>query len=259
MTRIERPVGTLIFEKTAGNPFFVIQFIFTLIDEGLVAFDHTDARWCWDLGRIEAKGYTDNVVDLMVGRLNRLPARTQEALQRLACLGNSAGMKLLSMVRASSEEKVHADLWDARMRQLVVRSEGAYRFVHDRVHEAAYSLIPEERRAEAHLGIGRLLLQAHIAGRARRGDLRYRGSIRRGAKLITLRDEREKVAELNLVAGRRAKVSAAYASALKYLVAGAVFLAEDCWERRHDLIFQLELHRAECEFLIGDLDAADAR
>jgi predicted ATPase len=81
----------------------------------------------------------------------------------------------------------------------------------------------------------------------------------RGVALITSREEREKIAELNLVAGKRAKAAAAYASALKYFVAGTALVTEDCWKSRHDLIFQLELHRAECEFLTGDLNAADNR
>ncbi len=130
-----------------------------MVDEALITFDYADAQWCWDLSRIEAKGYTDNVVDLMAGKLNRLPAKTREALQQFACLGNSAGFASLSMVCESSEDGLHADLWEARRAELVVRSEGSYKFVHDRVQEAAYSLIPEERRAEGHLRIARMLLK----------------------------------------------------------------------------------------------------
>ena len=88
--------GELVHEKTAGNPFFAIQFISSLAEEGLLAFDHGEGRWSWDLNRIHAKGYTDNVVDLMVGKLNRLPVETQKALQQLACLGNSADFDLLA-------------------------------------------------------------------------------------------------------------------------------------------------------------------
>jgi predicted ATPase/signal transduction histidine kinase/GAF domain-containing protein len=252
-------LARLIFEKTAGNPFFVIQFIATLVDEGLVTFDYTDARWCWDLSCIEAKGYTDNVVDLMVGKLNRLPAETLQALQQLACLGDSAGIESLSMVCGSPQEKVHADLWEARRAELVVRSEATYTFAHDRVQEAAYSSIPEVRRAELHLRIGRLLLE-HIALDEREESIfEIVSQFERGVELISSRAEREEVAELNLSAGRRARASAAYASALKYFVAGSTLLTEDCWEDRQSLIFEMELHRAECEFLTGDLNAADHR
>ena len=90
------PLAQLIHEKTAGNPFFAIQFISALAEEALLTFDHGEARWSWDLNRIHAKGYTDNVVDLMVGKLNRLPVETQNALQQLACLGNSAEFAMLA-------------------------------------------------------------------------------------------------------------------------------------------------------------------
>jgi predicted ATPase/signal transduction histidine kinase/GAF domain-containing protein len=252
-------LAQLIFEKTAGNPFFVIQFITTMVDEALITFDYADAQWCWDLSRIEAKGYTDNVVDLMAGKLNRLPAKTREALQQFACLGNSAGFASLSMVCESSEDGLHADLWEARRAELVVRSEGSYKFVHDRVQEAAYSLIPEERRAEGHLRIARMLLKDNPQDKREEAIFEIVSQFERGVALITSREEREKIAELNLVAGKRAKAAAAYASALKYFVAGTALVTEDCWKSRHDLIFQLELHRAECEFLTGDLNAADNR
>src|SRR5439155_25496833 len=89
------PLAQLVHEKTAGNPFFAIQFISALAEEAFLTFDHDRARWSWDLKRIHAKGYTDNVVDLMVGKLNRLPVKTQKALQQLACLGNVAQISTL--------------------------------------------------------------------------------------------------------------------------------------------------------------------
>jgi serine/threonine protein kinase len=152
------PLARLVHEKTAGNPYFAIQFISALAEEALLTFDHGDRSWSWDLSRIQAKGYTDNVVDLMIGKLNRLPVETQKALQQFACLGNSAEITTLSIVHRTSEEEVHSDLWEALRLEFIVRVENSYRFVHDRVQEAAYSLIPEELRAEAHLRIGRLLM-----------------------------------------------------------------------------------------------------
>src|SRR6266702_1205491 len=145
------PLAGLVHEKTGGNPFFVIQFLSDLADEGLLAFHHGEARWSWDVGRIQAQGYTANIVDLMVAKLTRLPLLTQEALQQLAALGNSADLTTLARVRGTTEEEVHADLWEAVRLELVDRLDGAYRFVHDRVQDAAYSLIPELSRADAHL------------------------------------------------------------------------------------------------------------
>src|SRR5437867_6452734 len=253
------PLAHLVHEKTAGNPFFAIQFISTLAEEGLLTFDHSHAQWSWDVDHIHAKGYTDNVVDLMVGKLNRLPVETQNALQQLACLGNSAEFAMLRMVYEDSTEDMHGQLWEAVRTGLVFRSEDAYRFLHDRVQEAAYALVPAELRAAAHLRIGRLLA-AHTPPEQREEVIfEIVNQLNRGAALLTSRAEREDLAELNLIAGKRAKASTAYTSALTYLVAGAALLAEDSWERRHQLTFALELNRAECEFLTGALAAAEER
>jgi PAS domain S-box-containing protein len=252
-------LAQLVREKTGGNPFFVIQFVSSLAEEGMLVFDHDAARWSWDLERIHAKGYTDNVVGLMVGKLTRLPADTQNALRLLACLGNSAEITRLSIVLDRSPELVDAALWPAVQQELVERLEGAYRFAHDRVQEAAYSLIPEELRGEAHLRIGRRLA-AHIPPEKREEAIfDIVSQLDRGAALITSPDEREQLAQLNLLAGKRAKASTAYASALTYLVTGATLLPEDSWGCRHELTFELELLRAECEFVTGAMAAADER
>ncbi len=253
------PLAQLMHEKTAGNPFFAIQFLSALVEEGLVGFDHRAARWSWDLPRIHAKAYTDNVVDLMVGKLSRLPVNTQNALRQLACLGNTADIALLAMVYEDSKQELHSDLQEALRTGLVLQSEGAYKFLHDRVQEAAYCLIPEPSRADAHLRIGRLLAAHTPPEKLEEAIFEIVNQLNRGAALITSRDEREQLAQLNLVAGRRAKTSTAYVSALNYLVAGAALLADDAWERRPDFIFALELQRAECEFLIGELPAAEKR
>ena len=128
-----QPLAQLVHEKTSGNPFFAIQFLTALADEGLLRFDDGEARWSWDLNRINAKGYTDNVADLMVGKLNRLPVETQSALQQLACLGNSAGFTTLKMIYLDSNEELERKLWEAVLAGLVIRSEDSYRFLHDRV------------------------------------------------------------------------------------------------------------------------------
>lgn len=253
------PLAQLVHEKTGGNPFFAIQFLSSLADTGMLAFDHDTACWRWDLARIHAKGYTDNVVDLMVAKLNRLPPETQIALQQLACLGNSAETTTLAIVLGMSEAQVHAALWPAGRQEMVERLASTCRFVHDRVQEAAYSLIEEELRGEMHLRIGRLLAEQTPAEKREEVIFEIVNHLNRAIPLIVLQAERERLAEFNLIAGQRAKASTAYASALKYLVTGSALLGDDGWQRRRELLCALELNRAECEFLTGALTEADER
>ena len=252
-------LATLVHDKTSGNPFFAIQFLSTLAEEKLLAFDHGTAGWSWDVERIHAKGYTDNVVDLMVRKLGRVPIQTQTALRQLACLGNIASTATLSLVQGTSEERVHDDLWEAVRQELIDRLDGSYKFMHDRIHEAAYSLIPKESRPAEHLRVGRLLLQHTPPEKREETIFDIVNQLNRGAALLASREEREQLAGLNLIAGRRAKASTAYAAALNYLVVGGELLADEGWRRCHELTFALELNRAECEFLTGDLGAAEKR
>jgi PAS domain S-box-containing protein len=252
-------LAELLHAKTAGNPFFAIQFISALAEEGLLTFDHGKGRWSWDVDRIRAKGYTDNVVDLLVGRLNRLPVGTQSALQRLACLGSGADFVTLQIVYESSAAEVHGRLWEAVRAGLIYRAENSYNFLHDRVRESAYASIPEELRAETHLRIGKLLAAQTPPEKQESEIFTIVNQLNRGTALIALQEEREQLAELNLTAGERAKASTAYTSALNYLVAGAALLGDDTGERRHELKFQLEMKRAECEFLTGQSAAAEER
>src|SRR6516225_2839822 len=253
------PLSALVHDKTTGNPFFAIQFLSALFEEGLLTFSHVEARWSWDLDGIHAKGYTDNVVDLMVRKLTRLVPETQRALQQLACLGNSAEFTMLGVVYQDSLDQLHAQLAEAVGAGFVLRSKDSYRFLHDRVQEAAYSLIPEEGRAQAHLRIGRLLAAHTSPNEREEGIFEIVNQLNRGSALISSRDEKEQLAEFNLIAGKRAKASTAYISALHYLVAGATLLGEGGWDHRPDLMFALEFHRGECEFLTGTLDVAETR
>ena len=253
------PLASLVHGKTGGNPFFAIQFISALVEEALLTFDHNEAQWRWDLSRIRARGYTDNVVDFMVAKLGRLPIEAQEILKEFACLGSSAEIATLAIVRATSEERLHTDLWEALRLEFIVRLESSYKFVHDRIQEAAYSLIPKQSRAEVHLRIGRLLARHTPLEKQEGAIFEIVNQLNRGAALIASREECEQLAEFNLTAARRARASTAYASALSYLVAGTGLLASDRWKRRHDLAFALEFHRAECEFLTGELVAAEQR
>jgi PAS domain S-box-containing protein len=254
-----KALARLVHKKTAGNPFFVIQFLAALAEEHLVEFDVRGPAWSWDLARIRAKGYTDNVVDLMAGKLRRLPHTTQEALGQLACLGNVAEIATLALVQGESEVEMHAALWEAVRAGLVFRLDSVYTFLHDRVQEAAYALIPESERAAVHLRIGRLFVSRTAPEEIEEKIFEIVNQLNRGTVLIDSLEERERVAELNFVAGKRAKTSTAYASALTYFVAGRALLVKESWEQQYALTFALEFQRAECEFLTADFAAAEER
>ena len=186
-------------------------------------------------------------------------AETQKAVQQLACLGNTAAVATLSLVHDKTEVEIHSLLDEAVRADLLERRKDSYHFIHDRIQEAAYLLVPESLRAEAHLRLGRLL--AANTPPAQREEVIYEivNQLNRGLPLIISDQEREELAELNLIAGRRAKAATAYGSALNYLVVGAALLPADCWERRYPFVFAMEVARAECEFLTGDLSAAEER
>jgi PAS domain S-box-containing protein len=253
------PLTQLVHEKTAGNPFFVIQFLSALVDEGLVAFDRQSQAWSWDLGKIRTKAYTDNVADLVADRLSQLSLQTLSALQQLACLGDGAEAPMLSAVLSAPEEQIRTTLWEAVRQDLIEHSNGSYRFRHDRVREAAYASLSEEERAAAHSRIGRLLLAHTPLAKREEKVFEIVSHFNRSAALLESSEEREELAHLNLLAGKRAKNTAAYASALTYFADGRALLAEDCWTRQYPLTFDFELCRAECEFMTGELPSADAR
>ncbi len=256
---IAQPLAELVHEKTAGNPFFAVQFLMALAEEELLVFNHGAAVWTWNLPAIHAKGFTDNVADLMTAKLSQLPDVTKEALGQLACLGNVAQIATMALVYGESEARVHEGLWEAVRAGLVAPVGDVYAFLHDRVQEAAYALIPKPELAATHLRIGRSLASRVAPGESEDIIFDVVNHFNRSVEMITLQEEREQVAGLNLMAGTRAKNASAYSSALTYLTAGAGLLGGDCWERMYDLAFALELHRAECEFLIGDLAAAEER
>jgi PAS domain S-box-containing protein len=252
-----RPLAQLVHEKTVGNPFFAIQFLTALAEEGLLTFDPDAAAWMWDVARIHAKGYTDNVVDLMAAKLKRASATTQEALKQLACLGNVAPTATLALVLQETAEAIDAALLEAVYAGLVFQHQNAYKFLHDRIQQVAYSLIPEGRRADFHLHIGRVLLASMTADGLAEHLFDVANQLNRGAARLIDRDEKAQVATIDLSAGRKAKTSAAYASAREYFLAGMALLDESDWGGLYALTFSLWLERAECEFLTGDFGTAE--
>jgi predicted ATPase len=252
-----RPLAQLVQEKTGGNPFFAIQFFNALADEGLLWLDPVMRTWQWDMHRIRAKSYSDNVVDLMAGKLRRLPSATQEVLKRLACLGNLAEVATLVLVEQETEKAVHQALWEALRAGLIFQQESSYKFLHDRIQQAAYSLISEEQRAEVHLRIGRRLFSGMTEDEVTENLFDVANQFNRGAELLIDQDEKAQVATIDLRAGRKAKASAAYAAARAYFSVGMSLLDQRAWDSRSDLAFSLWRERAECELLTGNFDTAE--
>ena len=248
-------LAALVQEKTGGNPFFTIQFLQTLANEGLLKFDPLARAWKWDVERIRAKGYTDNVGILMLGKLRQLPSDARSAVGFLACLGHRAETAFLAAASGMSRERVHDALAPALREGLLFHEAEAYEFLHDRVAEAAYALIPEDQRAPIHLRIARRLLASGAEGNL--FDLV--NQFDRGAALIS--DEREKhaVAELDLRAARKAKASSAYASAATYCAAGIALVGREGWSKGYALALALTLESAECGLLSGDFEGAETR
>jgi PAS domain S-box-containing protein len=251
-----RTLAELVQERTGGNPFFAIQFFTALSEETLLAFDPVTRAWQWDIDHVRAKSYTDNVVDLMAGKLMRLSSTIQQTLKQLACLGNAVPIATLAVVLGTTEEAVHAALWDAVRDGLVYRDERTYRFLHDRIQQAAYSLIPEAQRADLHLRIGRVLLAGMMADEIAEHLFDVASQFNRGAALLVDRGEKVRVATIDLRAGRKAKASAAYASARTYFADGMALLDEGDWFTQYKLAFSLWLERAECEYLSGNYHEA---
>ncbi|HVE08270.1 MAG TPA: AAA family ATPase, partial [Paraburkholderia sp.] len=267
---IYEPLTRMVCARTQGNPFFFIQFLDALHKEGLLRRDAQGRGWQWDLAQIEARDFADNVVDLMVGKLRQLPSAAQQALQLAACLGNTFYLRHLALAgghradappqranTAESEAEAEAGLAAAVRASLVVCNDGAGKFLHDRIQQAAYSLIPEAQRDAVHLSIGRLLLASLTEDELAEHVFDVANQFNRGAGLLVERDEKAQVAALDLRAGHRAKLSAAYASACVYLSAGMALLDDSDWGRHYPLMFSLWLERAECAFLTGDFARAE--
>ena len=250
------PLAHLVFDRTGGNPFFFIQFLDALHREGVLQWNAQERGWQWDLDEIKARDFADNVVDLMVGKLWRLPMPTLESLQLAACLGNKFDLRRLEPVSGMTRDEITQRLSSAIHEGVIVQIDDTGKFLHDRIQQAAYSLIPEERRNEIHLHIGRVL---HASLSEDELDAQLFDVVNQfnfSAGLLTGLQEKEQVAGLNLRAGRKAKVSAAYASACVYLAAGMALLEEKDWERRYELMFNLWLERAHCELLSNRIEAA---
>jgi predicted ATPase/GAF domain-containing protein len=246
------PLAGLIHDKTSGNAFFATQFLKTLEQDGLISFNRERLAWQWDLTRIEAARLTDDVIEMMIHRLQRLPEPTSLVLRVAASIGGEFDVDTLASAHEVPRDELHERLLPAIHDGLLLRLEDGYAFLHDRVQQAAYLLIPEAERAQVHLRIARSL-RARTPP-AELGDKLFAvaNQYNLGAARITDPEEKREVAELNLVAGRKAKASSAYRTASGLLAAGVALLDDASWSRDYDLIHALYREYAECEHLSGN-------
>ncbi|WP_224248504.1 trifunctional serine/threonine-protein kinase/ATP-binding protein/sensor histidine kinase [Hyalangium gracile] len=247
------PLSALSHEKTGGNPFFLIQWLVTLYQEGLLART-PEAGWRWDAERVRARGYSDNVVDFLAGRLRQLPSATQRTLRLAACVGSRFP---LSMVGTLSEmggvEEVERTLEPALLEGVLMRGgPEELRFLHDRLQQAAQALGSEEESQRTHLHIGRLLLRQLSSEQAREKIFDVVSQLNAGAKLIEEPAERHQVARLNAEAGAKAMASVAYRPAISYFTAALALVPGDPWETDPELAFKVQLERGRCELMSGN-------
>jgi predicted ATPase/class 3 adenylate cyclase len=235
-----KPLAELVLVKTQGNPFFMNEFLKSLYTEKLFEFDFQRGVWQWNLEEIKARGITDNVVELMALKIQQLPEMTQEVLKLAACIGNQFDLKILSIVEEKSQKATAAQLWSAVQEGLILvvgddykflqtdrnpdELRVAYKFVHDRIQQAAYSLIPDNGKQAIHLRIGQLLLNNTPLEQREEKIFDIVNQLNFGIELITSQSQRDELAQLNLIAGKKAKASAAYEPALNYLTVGIELL-----------------------------------
>lgn len=253
----------LLLRKTEGNPFFVHQFLATLCGENAISFDAQAGKWRWDLAQIEAMNITDNVAELMANRLKRLPLATQQILATAACCGNSFDVATIARLQGEPMERVLSKLDETRRQGFVLNemfspSAGEkirFRFLHDRVQQAAYSLLADDQRERIHLQLGRLLWQLPHA----QEEMLFTmvDHLNLGSRHIHGDKEREDMARLNLRAAQRSRLTNAYTQAAGYARSGIAMLSDNAWQQQHTLAFELHMELLESEHCDGREQSAD--
>ncbi|MDF0552376.1 ATP-binding sensor histidine kinase [Kamptonema sp. UHCC 0994] len=271
---LAKTLTKLVYQKTQGNPFFATQFLKALHDDKLISFNWDIQHWQCDIAQVNALALTDDVVEFMALQLQKLPTQTQDMLKLAACIGAEFDLNTLIIVSEQSAGMTATALWKALQEGLVIpttriykfftqleseevfqaSANPTYRFLHDRVQQAAYSLIPESHKKATHLKIGQLLQQnlSEIEQEEKLFDIV--GHLNQGKELITAPTERETLAKLNLKAGVKARNSTAYIAAKTYLQIGIELLTEDCWLHQYELTLNLYVAATEVAYLNADLD-----
>ncbi|MFZ6649395.1 diguanylate cyclase [Undibacterium sp. TJN25] len=265
------PLTRLCYQKTGGNPFFVNQFLHAIHDAGHLRYHFGQNSWRWDMQPLENADYTDNVVDLMLEKIRRLPQDTQRMLQLAASVGNRFTLETLAVVSEKSLYAAQQTLWPALKAGLIHPLDHAYkyldedepaaqigyRFLHDRVQQAAYAVAEENQRQENHLKTGRLLYLHATPEMLEEQLFAITDQLNAGCGLMTDVDERLLLAGLNLRAGAKARSSAAFQAALRHMRIGAALLPDAAWLQHPDLSLDLQLGVAETAYLCGEFDAAE--
>ncbi|EPG75929.1 AAA ATPase domain protein [Leptospira fainei serovar Hurstbridge str. BUT 6] len=271
------PLSDLIYSKTGGNAFFVNEFLKNLYEDNLIYFDFAKRKWIWDIRSIESKNVTSNVVDLMSQKIGRLPEETRRILQLGSCVGSQFSLKIISIVYEKNEQDTLIDLWKSVEEGLILPLDNNYKllqrtspenkadpdrqkfeidimldtnfqFLHDKVQEAAYSGIGEEHKKKVHLTIGRLLLDRTESSQLPERIFSIVNQFNLGSGLLVEDSEKNKLTELNLFAGKKAKHSSAYNSAINFFKQGISLLNETHWKNQYEISFELYSEKAACEY-----------
>eukprot|EP01133_Synstelium_polycarpum_P009808 gene9808-11457_t len=252
-------LSEVVLSKTHGNPFFTIQFLKTLFNEDLLLFDVTRDMWKWDLTKIQTRQFTDNVVEFMVGNLQQLSLESQRVLQLASCIGTNFDLDILSIVAECPTEETLKLLTPIISQDLIINTDDKkYKFVHDRVQQAAYSLVLlGKEKKEIHLNIGRLLYQNPTKDESQSiFDIVNQYNV--GLDLVTDSSERLMLSKLNYYAGKRAKSSAAYSVANSYLdCAVRTLTLETCWIEHYRISYDIFIEKSECEFMCGNVEESE--
>jgi len=246
-------LAELVVKKTGGNPFFVNQFLHTLYNEKMITQDST-VGWRWDVDKISRMKVTDNLVEMMAGKIGKMSANAREILKICSCIGNRFDLETLAAVRGTSIDQALHDLTEAINQGLVSPLGDMYIFHHDRIQEAAYSLLTDREKSQLHYRIGKLALDTVTEDELQNKLFYIVDQLNLGVKMITDRKEREGLARLNLEAGIKGKASAAYTPAFKYLKCGIGLLEENPWAKQYDLTLALYTESTEAAYLMGDFD-----
>ncbi|MBK7002518.1 MAG: AAA family ATPase [Rhodoferax sp.] len=266
------PLAQLSFAKTAGNPFFLNQFLHAAYEEYLILFDTADNLWKWDIAKINNLGMTDNVVELMVSKIMKLSPHTQHVLKLAATIGNQFDLNTLTIINEKSAMETASDLWESLQAGFIVPLDNSYqflqesdtgsnikyRFLHDRVQQAAYSLIAESQLQPLHIRIGRLLLKNTPQDTLDESLFDILEQLNAGRELIEDVAEKLQLAELNLRAGKKAQNATAYQAAVMHLRIGMALLPQDAWQSHYPLTLALHRQCAEAEYLAGNFSHSEA-